>query len=204
MIYNVYLFLRSILNKSRINLLKRQFHFFGRNVSIDFDTVFVNPQKIHLADNCNIYKGVYIKSRTSSEVGITIGSGVKIHEYTYIDDYGGKIHFDDNVGIGHHCVIGGHGGLYVGKHTIIAGLTYIVPANHIFNTPDVPFVNQGETKKGIFIGHNVWIGSGCIILDGITIGNNSVIGAGSIVTKDVPENVLALGQPAKVVRHLFQ
>lgn len=59
-----------------------------------------------------------------------------------------------------------------------------------------------EAAKPIVIGNNVWIGSGAMVLAGVTIGENSVIGAGSVVTKDVPANVVAVGNPARVTRSL--
>lgn len=200
MIYRLFIFFKKKLNISRIIFLKSKFYFYGSKIELDFDTTFINPNKIYLSDNCKLHKGVYIKSRTKNEMGIYFGLGVKIHEYSYLDDYGGNIILDDYVGIGHHCVIGGHGGLYVGKYSMISGLTYIVPANHIFDNLKIPYIQQGETKVGIRIGTNVWIGAGCIILDGVNIGDNSVIAAGSIVTEDIPANTLALGQPAKPIK----
>ncbi|MDI1459110.1 sugar O-acetyltransferase [Streptomyces sp. NPDC003388] len=59
-----------------------------------------------------------------------------------------------------------------------------------------------EAARPITIGDNVWIGGGAIVLPGVTIGENSVIGAGAVVTKDVPANVVAVGNPARVVRSL--
>ncbi|MEU5988211.1 sugar O-acetyltransferase [Spirillospora sp. NPDC047418] len=59
-----------------------------------------------------------------------------------------------------------------------------------------------EAAEPIVIEDNVWLGGGAIVLPGVTIGTNSVIGAGSVVTKDVPPNVVAVGNPAKVIRHL--
>ncbi|MGO4957832.1 sugar O-acetyltransferase [Luteococcus sp. Sow4_B9] len=59
-----------------------------------------------------------------------------------------------------------------------------------------------EAAEPITIGDNVWLGGGVIVLPGVTIGDNTVVGAGAIVSKDLPANVLALGQPAKVVREL--
>ena len=56
--------------------------------------------------------------------------------------------------------------------------------------------------KDVHIGENVWIATGSIILPGVTIGKNSVIGAGSVVTRDIPEGVLALGNPCRVVREI--
>lgn len=57
-----------------------------------------------------------------------------------------------------------------------------------------------EAAKPIVIGNNVWLGGGAIVLPGVTIGDNSVIGAGAVVTKDIPANVVALGNPARIVR----
>ncbi|MGW1610105.1 sugar O-acetyltransferase [Streptomyces sp. NPDC002285] len=59
-----------------------------------------------------------------------------------------------------------------------------------------------EAARPITIGHNVWLGGGAIVLPGVTIGDNSVIGAGAVVTKDIPANVVAVGNPARVVRSL--
>lgn len=188
----------------RIKLLiyARLLNYVGNRVSIH-PTVTINwPEHIYISDDCHLYRGVYLNARTSQKIGIWLGKGVKIHEYSYIDPYGGYIHLDDFVGIGQHCVIAGHGGLDVGKYTMIAGLTYVVPANHLTARKDVPYVHQGETREGIKIGNNVWIGAGCVITDGVTIGDNTVVGAGSIVTKDIPANVIAVGVPAKPVRRL--
>ena len=57
-----------------------------------------------------------------------------------------------------------------------------------------------EAAKPITIGDNVWLGSGAIVLPGVTIGENTVVGAGSVVTRDLPANVVAVGNPARVVR----
>lgn len=59
-----------------------------------------------------------------------------------------------------------------------------------------------EAAKPITIGDNVWLGGGAIVLAGVTIGDNSVIGAGAVVTKDVPANVVAVGNPARVIRSI--
>lgn len=61
-----------------------------------------------------------------------------------------------------------------------------------------------EGAKPIVIGDNVWLGGGVIVCPGVTIGANSVIGAGSVVTRDVPANVVAVGNPARVIRHIGQ
>ena len=58
--------------------------------------------------------------------------------------------------------------------------------------------------KDVYIGENVWIGAGAVIVPGVKIGKNSVIGAGSVVTKDIPENVVAVGNPCRVLREISE
>ena len=57
-------------------------------------------------------------------------------------------------------------------------------------------------NKSVHIGENVWVGTGTVIVQGVNIGNNSVIGAGSVVVKDIPENVVAVGNPCRVLREI--
>ncbi len=59
-----------------------------------------------------------------------------------------------------------------------------------------------ESSKPITIGHNVWLGGGVIVCPGVTIGDNSVVGAGAVVTRNLPENIVAVGNPARVIRSL--
>ena len=74
----------------------------------------------------------------------------------------------------------------------------IATASH----PVLPALRQKALQYNVdvFIGSNVWIGAGAILLPGVRIGDNSVIGAGSVVTKDIPENVVAVGNPCRVLR----
>ena len=63
-----------------------------------------------------------------------------------------------------------------------------------------PRRDKWEAASPITIGHNVWLGGGVIVLPGVTIGDNTVVGAGSVVTRDLPPDVVAVGNPARVVR----
>ena len=183
-------------------ILSNLLHELGSNAYIH-PSVTVNwPEKIKIGDNVKIYKDVFINCRTDENIGIELCDNVSIHEYSCIDPYGGSIKLNNHVGIGHHCVIGGHGGLEIGEYSMIAGLTYIVPANYVTTKIDIPYQKQGEICKGIKIGKNVWVGGNCIITDGVTISDNAIIGAGSVVTKNIPANCLAVGVPAKVIKEL--
>ena len=77
-----------------------------------------------------------------------------------------------------------------------------IPANHIFDNPELPICDHGLMKEGIQIHDDVWIGAGARILDGVTIGHGSVIGAGSVVTKNVDAFSVVAGNPARQIRRV--
>ena len=130
---------------------------------------------------------------------IVIAGGVIISDGVIVATYGGAIEIAANAYVGPYCVLYGHGGLTIGRNTMIGAHTVIIPANHGFERIDVPMNTQPLTKKGIVIGEDVWIGSGCRILDGVHIGGGSVIGAGCVVTKNIDPYSIALGVPARIV-----
>jgi len=117
--------------------------------------------------------------------------------------------FHSNFG-GHHVHFGAHiyanfnltmvddTYIYVGDHTMFGPNVTIATAGH----PILPELRQQEYQYNapVHIGKNCWLGAGVIVLPGITIGDNVVIGAGSIVTKDLPDNVVAVGNPCHVMR----
>lgn len=90
--------------------------------------------------------------------------------------------------------------IYVGDYTMFGPNVTIATAGH----PILPKLRQDayQYNMPVHIGKNCWIGAGAIILPGVTIGDNTVIGAGSVVTKDIPSNVVALGNPCRVVREI--
>jgi acetyltransferase-like isoleucine patch superfamily enzyme len=131
---------------------------------------------------------------------IVIGNGCSIRAGAMLATYGGHIRLGSNCTVNAYSVLYGHGGLTIGDNTRIAAHVVIIPANHVFDDPDVPIYRQGETRVGITIGSDVWIASGARILDGVTIGTGAVIGAGAVVTRDVSELTVVVGNPARVVR----
>lgn len=92
------------------------------------------------------------------------------------------------------------GHIYVGNRVLIGPNVVITTANHPLN----PELRRYEMQynRDVYIGENVWIGAGAIILPGVHIGKNAVIGAGSVVTRDIPENVLAVGNTCHVLREI--
>lgn len=113
---------------------------------------------------------------------------------------------------GYNIEIGNH--FYANFNLVILDCAKVTIGHHVFIAPNVALYTAGhpihhhlrnqeyEWAKPITIGNNVWIGGNVVINAGVKIGNNTVIGAGSIVTKDIPDNVLAFGNPCKVIREI--
>ncbi|MBU0695802.1 MAG: sugar O-acetyltransferase [Bacteroidetes bacterium] len=112
-------------------------------------------------------------------------------------DYGYNIHCGDNVYFNVNCVVLDTMKINIGSNVLFGPAVQIYAASHPL---DAETRKTLEFSKPISIGNDCWIGGGAIILPGVSIGNNCVIGAGSVVTRDVPDNAIAVGNPAKVMR----
>ncbi|WP_432205453.1 sugar O-acetyltransferase (plasmid) [Cetobacterium somerae] len=125
-------------------------------------------------------------------------------------DYGNNIYFGNNCEVNMNCTFLDDNKIIIGDNALIAPNVQIYTAFHPLNAID----RFGKIKEDgtfefcktqtapVIIGDNIWIGGGVIILPGVTIGNNVVIGAGSVVTKDIPSDSLAFGNPCKVIKNL--
>ena len=94
------------------------------------------------------------------------------------------------------------GEVHIGEHTMIGPNCVLATANH----PILPELREKAYQYNlpIRIGRNCWLGAGVIVVPGVTIGDNTVIGAGSVVTKDIPANVVAVGNPCHVLRPISE
>ena len=116
----------------------------------------------------------------------------------FYTDFGKNITIGKNVFINAGCHFQDQGGIFIGDGVLIGHNVTLATLNHGFNPED-----RGTLYPApIVIGKNVWIGSDATILPGITIGENSIIAAGAVVTKNVPENVIAGGNPAKIIKKI--
>lgn len=129
-----------------------------------------------------------------------IGEGCYIEPPLHANFGGHHVHFGNNVYANFNLTLVDDGHIYVGDKTMIGPNVTIATAGH----PIQPTLRYLEMQYNInvHIGKNVWIGAGSVILPGVTIGDNTVIGAGSIVTKDIPSNVVAVGNPCHVMREI--
>ena len=128
----------------------------------------------------------------------------KIGENCYIEpplhsNFGGRhIFMGNNVYANYNLTLVDDGNIYIGDNVMFAPNVVVATAGH----PIIPELRMKglQFNKDVHIGKNVWVGAGAILMPGVKIGDNTVIGAGSVVTKDIPGNVVAVGNPCRVIR----
>lgn len=131
----------------------------------------------------------------------------KTGENIYIEppfrcDYGSNITVGENFYANFDCIILDVNEVIIGDNVLFAPRVCVYTAGHPL---DAGIRNSGmEFGKKVVIGNNVWIGGSTVINPGVTIGNNVVIGSGSVVTKDIPDGVVAAGNPCKVIRKITE
>ena len=130
----------------------------------------------------------------------------EVGENCYIEppfhsNWGGKhVHLGKNVYFNFNATLVDDTHIYIGDCTMLGPNVVIATAGH----PILPELREKALQYNlpVHIGKNCWLGAGVIVLPGVTIGDNTVIGAGSVVTKDIPANVVAVGNPCKVLREI--
>ncbi|NQZ26990.1 MAG: acyltransferase [Colwellia sp.] len=96
---------------------------------------------------------------------------------------------------------GNDGSIIIEDDVMLGSGVHIYVGNHRFDLPNKNIIDQGHSAaKTVVLREGCWLGANCVILPGVTIGKNAVIGAGSIVTKSVPSNVVAAGNPARIIK----
>jgi acetyltransferase-like isoleucine patch superfamily enzyme len=120
------------------------------------------------------------------------GSKIRVHE--------GEVSIGAKTVIGQECTISAFQHVSIGRECIIADRVMLIDFDHGVTEVERPIREQGIYKRDVRVGHNVWIGYGACILRGVSVGNNSIVGTSSVVTKQVPENAVIAGSPARVIR----
>jgi acetyltransferase-like isoleucine patch superfamily enzyme len=170
-----------------------------------------NNVRLRYADNIKLGHGVYLDHGSylhATPQGIEIGPGTIVmhgavlHVYNFRGLPQSRIRIGRDSLIGEYSVIRGQGGVYIGDRVYTSPFTQIIAVNHVFDDPNLPFVDQGITAEGIVIEDDVWLGAGAVITDGVKIGKGAVVAAGAVVTKDVPPHTVVGGVPAKVIKSI--
>lgn len=147
-----------------------------------------------------------VLSRLFKEIGTNVSVG-----QPFICDYGCNISLGNNVSVNMNCTFVDCNRIEIGDNVLIASNVQLYTAAHPVELSErlTPDWDQGSEEYfcrtyalPIRIGNGCWLGGGVIVLPGVTIGGGSVIGAGSVVTKDIPENSLAVGNPCRVIRKI--
>lgn len=138
------------------------------------------------------------RTRLLKEMFAELGENCYIEPPLHSNFGGHHVHFGKNVYANFDLTLVDDTHIYVGDHTMFGPNVIVATAGH----PILPELRKEgyQYNASVHIGKNCWIGAGAVILPGITIGDNVVVGAGSIVTKDLPDNVVAVGNPCRVLR----
>ncbi len=129
-----------------------------------------------------------------------LGKRSVIESYCCINNAVGDVVIGEYTRIGIHNTI--IGPVCIGNHVNLAQGITVSALNHNFEDTSIRIDEQGISTKPVVIGDDVWIGANAVILPGVTIGKHCVVAAGAVVTKDVPDNSLVGGVPAKIIKQL--
>lgn len=167
---------------------------------IGMGVTFRHPKKIFIGNNSIIDDFVSFSVVGPETSGIVLDEKVFVGRGSVLNVRDAVIEVAKNTSIGSQCRIAStRGKIKIGEYVFIAGYCYIGGGNHKTDRTDIPIAQQGfESKGGVVIGDDVWIGAQSVIADGVSIGKGSIIGACSYVNKDIPEYSIAFGSPAKV------
>lgn len=160
----------------------------------------VVSRTIKLSAELNVSTDVdQIRDRLSEIIGTQLDTSTTIFVPFYTN-FGRFIRIGRNVFINHACSFLDMGGITIEDDVLIGPKVNLITENHPLDPTD----RKALIAKPILIKRNAWIGAGVTILPGVTIGENAVVAAGAVVSKDVPENSIVGGVPAKLIRNIFK
>jgi acetyltransferase-like isoleucine patch superfamily enzyme len=157
---------------------------FGGRLALD-GLAFIGPRCV-----------LQIGKRARIELGrwSWLGHGCKLRCHEGVISIGAKTVF------GQECTISAYQNVSIGRECVIADRVMMIDFDHGVVEVERPIRLQGIYKRDVHVGNNVWIGYGACVLRGVTVGDNAVIGTNAVVTRDVPDNAVVAGIPARVIR----
>ncbi|MFC1460952.1 DapH/DapD/GlmU-related protein [Verrucomicrobiota bacterium] len=177
----------------------------GRQIFIGKNVTFRHPKKIRLGNNVIIDDNCVIDAKGENNAGIVIEDNVFIGRNTIIYCKNGNIHLKRAVNISSNCTVFASNKLTVEEDTVIGAYTYLLSGGEYdYSDTETKFTDQSgmKTKGELVIGRNCWIGARVTILDGACVGEHCVIGAGAVVAQPIPQDSLAVGVPARVIKSI--
>ncbi len=168
----------------------------------DEEIMAAQEKKLDMLYDFNQTRPTEFAKRTEmlKEMFAEIGENCYIEPPLHSNFGGGHIHFGKNIYANFNFTVVDDTHVYVGDYTMFGPNVTIATAGHPL---DPELREKGyQYNMPVHIGRNCWLGAGVVVLPGITIGDNVIIGAGSIVTKDIPSNVVAVGNPCRVLREV--
>lgn len=142
------------------------------------------------------------KEKYMKEIFAECGDNCYI-ELPFHANWGGHhVHLGSGIYANSNLTLVDDGNIYIGDKVMFGPNVTIATASHPIN-PELR--DRGlQFNKDVYIGENTWIGAGVVIVPGVHVGRNTVIGAGSVITKDIPDNVIAVGNPCRVIRNVSE
>lgn len=172
----------------------------GKGCVFGYGVVLRHPHKIRLGDNCIVDDGVLLDAKGAGNEGITVGKEVFLGRNSILSCKNGDIYLGDRVNIGFNSEVFSGSRVLIESDGLLAAYTYVVGGGHRFEDAGRAVLDQDHVSEGIILRRGVWLGAGVKVMDGAEIGANTIVGAGAVVTRSLPENVIAAGLPARVLR----
>ena len=165
----------------------------GRNVTLRGTGRITLGKGVFIDDNCCL-------DARGADAAIHLGDGVLIGRNSVVRCRGERIDIGAGSEIGTNCLVTTNSRLTIGRDVMVAAFVYIAAGGlHRYQDRSVPMIRQGfDSRGGIVIGDDVWIGAHSFLQDGVTVGTGVIIGAHSLVNKPVPDYAIAYGVPATV------
>jgi acetyltransferase-like isoleucine patch superfamily enzyme len=147
---------------------------------------------------CFVCPGV--KFEIGPNATVTLGRWSWLGHGTKVRAHEGEVSIGAKTVLGQECTISAYQRVSIGRECIVADRVMMIDFDHGVVDVERPIREQGIYKRDVRVGHNVWVGYGACVLRGVCIGDNCVIGTSAVVTRDVPDNAVAAGVPARVIR----
>ncbi|MGO3731613.1 MAG: DapH/DapD/GlmU-related protein [Vagococcus sp.] len=147
--------------------------------------------------NYSYHEDQQVRELLGDIIGKRLDDSVRLLTPVFID-YGKNITIGKNVFINAACTLIDRGGIVIEDHVFIGPKVNLITTNHDIH----PERRHVTTSHRITIKENAWLGANITVLPGITVGKNAIVSAGAVVTKDVPDNVIVAGCPAKVIKYI--